>query len=509
MKEILSLLLSKPPASPHWEQFKNEKGLKPSQLEPTKKPMPLSQEFIRFSSQRVDQWTLSDAVRGLIVTGGIGAGKSSGSGKKIGSSFLKKGMGGLVLCVKTDEALEWEELITQVGRKKDLIRIQAGSPYGFNFLDWEQKRSEAGGGGLVTNITNFFMDVISVIDKSQSAKEDGFWDRSLRQLLNHSIVLASGLSDTLTIPNLLTVIQNAPQTLKSTEGLHSDYLSPTAEHPFDRICQQARARCKEGQRLNLEKSIEYFTQQFASLAEKTRSIVLTSFTSMADPLLREPLYSLFCDDTKIQPEDCFDGKIIVVDIPVHSFQFVGRIANLIWKTAFKRACQSRVRPETPVFFWMDECQYLVDPSDGAFQTTARSSLCCSVFLTQTISNLTAEFGSQSKVDALLACFQTKIFHQNGDYETNAWATKTIQKLPVTLTSESKPKNSLFSWNKSHTVTQSTQWQEDVPGRVFLTLKSGGIENQYRVEGIVFVPGRKFSSSKPWIRAVFDQKQMKG
>lgn len=510
LKKLWSLL-TKPPG----ESMDQDKENLPLDSPPSFTParLKLDDELLRFSSHKLDRWTLRDAARGLVAFGGIGAGKSSGSGKKIATQFLKSGMGGLVLCVKTDEALEWEDLIARTERKKDLIRIRAGSSMGFNFLDWEQKRSSEQGGGLVTNITNFFMDVISVIDRNQSSKaEDGFWDRTLRELLSNAIVIASCLSESLTLSNLLRLIEAAPQTVRNrveeqnqkTEFFHSSGLAPDS---FELICTQARKNCPDQKRRELESSIQFFNERFSALAEKTRSIVVASFTSMADPLLREPLLSLFCQGTQVKPEDCFSGKIVVIDVPVHSFQLVGRIANLIWKTAFKRACQQRVRPETPVFFWVDECQYLIDPSDGDFQTTARSSLCCTVFLTQTISHLYAEFGNESKVNALMSCLQTKIFHQNGDSQTNSWASKTIQKMPVTTSSQSRPKGGFFLNQSQGTVTESIHWEDDVPGRVFLNLKSGGPENKFQVEGIVFYPGRKFSSGKPWMKAIFDQKKI--
>jgi len=305
--------------------------------------------------------------------------------------------------------------------------------------------------------------------------------------------MASHLSPTLSIAHLLQVVEQAPQSLQGSV-------------PFDALCEEAWTKCPEKNRPELETSLRSFKQRFAALADKTRSIVVTSFTSMIDPLMREPLQSLFCEKTRVRPEDCFAGKLILVDLPVHSFQFVGRIANLIWKTAFKRACQQRVQPTIPVFLWIDECQYLLDPSDAAFQTTARSSLCCSVFLTQTISNLVAEFGNSARVDALLSCLHTKVFHQNGDHATNTWASQTIQKMPVRVQSESRPKTFAFLKPDQTSVTESTHWEEDVPGRVFLNLKSGGPENRSQVEGIVFYPGRKFSNGKPWMKAVFDQKK---
>ena len=55
-----------------------------------------------------DNWTLRDAVRGVQIFGGIGSGKSSGSGRSLALSFLKSGFGGIVLTGKVDEAERWK-----------------------------------------------------------------------------------------------------------------------------------------------------------------------------------------------------------------------------------------------------------------------------------------------------------------------------------------------------------------------------------------------------------------
>ena len=50
-----------------------------------------------------DVFTLRDACQGVHVFGGIGSGKTSGSGKALASAYLRAGFGGLVLCAKPDE----------------------------------------------------------------------------------------------------------------------------------------------------------------------------------------------------------------------------------------------------------------------------------------------------------------------------------------------------------------------------------------------------------------------
>lgn len=53
------------------------------------------------------QLDIRNAVTGVQIFGGIGSGKSSGSGKTLAYSFLKNGFGGIVLTGKIDETETW------------------------------------------------------------------------------------------------------------------------------------------------------------------------------------------------------------------------------------------------------------------------------------------------------------------------------------------------------------------------------------------------------------------
>ena len=55
-----------------------------------------------------DYFTLRDAFAGVHVFGGIGSGKTSGSGKAIAGALLRANAGGLVLCAKPDERERWQ-----------------------------------------------------------------------------------------------------------------------------------------------------------------------------------------------------------------------------------------------------------------------------------------------------------------------------------------------------------------------------------------------------------------
>jgi len=62
---------------------------------------PLELPLFRFTKH--DWLSLRDAFEGIHIFGGLGSGKTSGSGQTIAHSFLRSGFGGLVLTAKPGE----------------------------------------------------------------------------------------------------------------------------------------------------------------------------------------------------------------------------------------------------------------------------------------------------------------------------------------------------------------------------------------------------------------------
>jgi hypothetical protein len=463
----------------------------------------LKDELFRWSDSREDVMTLEDALRGFKVLGATGGGKTTGAGFKVGKALLANGFGGLILCVKEDEAAYWMELARREGRLSDVRRITIDGAIRYNFLDAEAK---TGGKMLTMNISELFSEVISLVNRTpKTPQKDPFWSDVLMGMLNHAIVLQEAAEGRVSVPILKRIITSAvPASESRPRNLPTALGQKPAEDPAQLYLKGlfSEARSKRPGDREVEQAIEFFSGEFVRLADKTRSIVVTTFTSMADALLREPLRSLLCEDTTAMPEEVFEGRIFIVDVPVHIYQRVGLVINLIWKTAFKRACQRRRTISTsrrPVFLWADESHYLFDQVDSEFQTTARSSLCCTVLLTQNLANYYAKIGDRASVQALLGSLHNKIYHQNNDAETNQFAAEAIGKLPIEVKSVTEG----FGGKRSTTTSQV--WDYDVPVRTFTNLGSGGWRNRFRVEGIVHCPGRKFSSGKTWLKASFEQK----
>ena len=128
--------------------------------------------------------------------------------------------------------------------------------------------------------------------------------------------------------------------------------------------------------MDFDGTADFWLNDYPSLSERTRSIIVSSFTAKASTLLRSPLRRLFCSDTTVSPADSCAGKVIVIDLPVKEYGEAGRFAQVLFKTVWQRDIERRRVDQStrPVFLWADESQYFVTSEDMLFQQTARSAL---------------------------------------------------------------------------------------------------------------------------------------
>lgn len=515
--------------------------------------------IIKFSKDEPKNWwTIRDAVRGVQIFGGIGSGKSSGSGKTLALKYLQLGFGGLVLTGKADETEQWLEYAHKMDRWQDVVvfgeknkfeiwlgylkkmnktrseidsaisefrskyKWSNGNELRFNPLDYEMKR-DGDGAGQTDNIVNIFSSIIKMgsrFNGSGGSGDDPFWDMALQRCIKASIDLLKLAKEDISIENITRVIREAPSG-ESFLSLYSD-LSNAEEYLKDEQWHNHKNELEElvsqlqnwtdtnycvkcihiADNLDLDINeirsfqfvVSYFLNDFATLAEKTRSSILEYFYSFANPFLSGLLAEYFATKTssKIKPEITFEGKIIILDFPVKKYLQIGVYAQAIYKMMWQQAIERRdvkIYPK-PVFLWIDEAQYFINEADMLFQTTARSSRACSVFITQNISNYYATIGGKhpkEKVDSLLGNLATKIFHANNDYVTNQWAANVIGK---TYKSKASIRYGDKNEDGGGTISETLQYQ--VEPQEFTILESGGTEeSNFQVQGYIAVAGKKW------------------
>jgi type IV secretory pathway TraG/TraD family ATPase VirD4 len=484
---------------------------------PSRDKWKLSQPLLHWGDD--EYWTIGDSFENTLVVGATGSGKSTGSGYQIAESAIRAGYGMLVLLAKDDREF-WERICKRAGRRRDLVFFGPKEPWRFNFLDYELNHGGRGA-GLTENVVSLFSTVLEMSErntgKGGGREDEGYWRRSCRQLCRNAIDLLLLASGRVSIPDLYRVIVSAPSSLDETHA------EAWQKHSYCFQClKQAETRNKsKSQQKDFELVADYFLIEYPALSDKTRSIIVSSFTSMVDVLNRGLLRDLFCTETNITPEAVEDGYIVVVDLPVKWYGEVGLYSQALWKLMFQTAIERRNRRTSPrpVMLFADEAQFTVSSNDMHFLSTCRSSRVATVYLTQNISNFYAALGGRDnatvEADSVFGNLNTKIFHANGDHVTNAWAANLIgqerQHFFNSGVNHQRPHDTFdmmlgLGSGMSASAGASEQMAFAVEPSEFTRLKTGGRRNRWCIDAVVFQSGRIFpSTGRTWRFVSFKQR----
>ncbi len=464
-----------------------------------------SAPLLQLSEYPEDAWTVKDSFSGCLITGETGSGKSTGSGAALARAFLRRRFGGLVLTCKADEAETWRKYCAETGCLHSLIEFGPEHPWRFNFLNYELTRPGRGS-GQTENIVTLFTDVIETLERRDGGgRSDPYWDRALKQLLRNSVDLLAIARNEIRMTELHELIVSAPQ---SPEQLRSESWQQSS---FCMRCiREGEAKEKtERQRHDFGVTARFWLSEYPTLSDRTRSIIVSCFTSLADVLLRGLAHELLCTKTNLVPEICHEGAVVILNVPIKQFDVVGLTIQTVFKLLFQRSLERRdlSKHPRPNFLWIDEAQWFLCRSDPLFQTTARSARCASVLLTQNIGNLHAAIGKPA-TDTLVGNLTTKFIHCNTDATTNEWSSNLFAKTYQYRTSSgtSTRESDYGNETTSHNTGGHEALEHQVLPIEFSALRKGGHENDRCVDAFVFEGGRKWrASGKNHLRVSFKQK----
>lgn len=475
-------------------------------------------------------FTVRDAVEGVQIFGGIGSGKTSGSGRMLALKYLSHGFGGLVLTAKADEKDLWVDYCTKANRLNDLIIIKPGGKHYFNFLEYESAAT-FGELSLTDNIVQVLKTVIRASEEKTGGKsDDQFWETALDMLIANVIDLCQLAYGKVSIQQLYDIVLTAPKKEKEPNrqtGKGSfDHVYGIAKEKFDQklkalmgsltLNEQAHKhdaefmdslvmeRIPEGWTL---KSVDqFFAETYRNLGEKTRSIIEFYFVGFLYRLLQEPVRSLFCRyASTITPDDCLSGKIILVDLPVKRYHKIGRDAQVLFKYIWQRAMERRNVKENgrPVFLFADEAQHFLHEYDSEYQATARSSRIATVYISQNLPNYHVNMGgvkSEYRVKSFLGTLGTKIFHANADIETNIYASDLIGEAYT----EDNSRSVTMAGQFSSTQGLSYKLEKRVRPEEFVSLKTGSPQNNFLVQAYMHKQGKAFHDGQNFRKITFKQ-----
>jgi len=447
---------------------------------------PLSAPLLRVSSR--DQLTIKDAFEGIHVFGGLGSGKSTGSGKSLAHAFLRSGFGGLVLAAKTDEVQTWVEYAEKTGRQASVLKFGPEDGEHFNFIRYEMQRPGAGA-GIASNLVNLFEQVLEIQSPGKVVGGDPYWRQARAQLMRNAIELVQLARGEVDFDDVAAVIRSAPltrQEVRDPDWRNKSVCARCLAEAFDKVKESGNPQDIR----SLSVIAAYFQEEFAGLDPDPRSSVVSMVGALTDMLLRGPLHTMFMTRTTFIPELLYSGTVIILNMPVHEYNDAGKFAQVLFKTIVQRMLERRSdldhkNPDTarPIFLWADEAQFFATPQDTMFQTTARSSRVATVYMTQNLPNYYDAFGADSggrdRAKKLLGAFGIKIFHANGDLETNEYAERLFGKHHV--------------WRESHGTNESETWGKSSGG--------GGVAGSSSYS-------RTLGSSRNWTQVLESQYQAK-
>lgn len=474
--------------------------------------------------------TFRAAMESFIVIGGTGSGKTTSSSALVSTKLLKNGFGGLVLTAKSDERKLWERYAKQTGRTKDLIIVEPGGNHSFDFLHYISDRSNSKS-AYAENIVHVLTTIIRASEEKSGGKQDDpFWENSQNILIHNVIDLCLLAYGKVSVKDLYEIVMSAP---KAADPNYGDPKKNAFAKAFNKAQENVDAQV-EAFNSNLTKAAEeeldtkekfedavlralpdaatlkfldqFFMDSYRNLSEKTRSIVEFSFTGFLFRLLKNPVHSLFCSHVNtFKPEDVFEGKIILLDLPVKLYHKVGRDIQILFKYLFQQAMEKRNIDDNtkPVFIYADEAQHFLHEYDSDFLATSRGSRIVSCYITQNLPNLHANMGgikSEYRVKSLLGNFGTKIFHANTDTETNNYASELFGDGYIEDISSSNTIAGDFSSSK----TISYKLERMERPEEFQFLKTGGPQNNFLVEAYVHRQGQLFHNGLPFKKVIFSQ-----
>lgn len=482
--------------------------------------------LLRFG--RRDVWRARDAFEGVSILGGVGSGKSSGSGQAIAIALLKAGYGGVVMCAKNNEAARWHAYARAAGRSASVITFDASGRHRFNFMDYTLATLARDGFDQ-----NLSAALLAAAEASRTVKAEGgsdnpFFRDAAEELVIHALALLKAAYGAIRLRELMQFIDSAPTSIEQARK---------PEWQAESFCAQTLLRCgdlaakgdAEAERV-AEQHGDYWLLRFPMLGDRTRSSIVATLTSTLSGLLSGRIHELMCTDTTIVPELTHEGAILILDLSIHEFGHVGAVAQQIIKTLWMKSVQRRRihRGMRPVFLWIDESQYFLSEADAEFLSTSREYRACPVYITQDLPTYYAALGganAENRGRQLVAKFQTRIFHANTDPATNSFASEIIGKVKKEKMnlSVSGGRQSGVSGTQgeqeggygggagrsiSRNRTLETYDDADIPPEYFGNeLRTGGRENGYQVDAILIRSARRWRASRRnRIKVAFHQKR---
>jgi type IV secretory pathway TraG/TraD family ATPase VirD4 len=468
-------------------------------------------ETVLLDWTRSDPFTVRDLLNGgIAIFGRSGSGKTSSSGKVIGRSLIEyPRSGGLILGAKNSDVPMWQEIFSGCGRHRDLIVFGSlKDKWRFNFLDFVCQT-----GGHTREVTRCIRTIGETLhtgDGGGHGEDGAFWEQQQERLIYNAVEIVKLARGRISAPEMQRFITSAaysPQQLSSEqwqEGFHNQCLKAA----FSR-----RKSAIESHDHQL--ATDYWLGEFPQMADKTRSSILAGVMAVLHVFNTGIVRELVSTSTTVTPNDMFNGKWVLVNMPPASYGDNGTFVNAGFKYLTQLAnLRRQVGPGSCInVIWADEAQQFVNKFDAHYLAQCRSRMGCVIFLTQSLASYYGALkgeGGRHQADALLSNFNHKLLHALGDVQTAEWAASLVgRSLQTFVGGSTQDQGDMFDsmfGRSSYTGNFSEHYEQILQNNAFLSgLRTGGPDNGFLADAILVRSGMPFSNGASFIPCTFSQK----
>ena len=422
-------------------------------------------------------FNVGDAFESVLFIGSSGSGKTSAAGTYY-RALLQAQFGGLVLCVKGNQAEKFVALCRECGRESDVILLGVNGGHRFNPL----------AGASVTEAASVLVELADVLRRQTSKAEDAFFRQQCEIMLHRLLTLCWSHYGRLDISDVARMFKGrATDLIRLADPVWRQ--SSVMAAALDK----ARANPDE----DVQRAIEYFEQDFPTHGDRLQGSLAATVSGVLDNLTSRKMKALFSGESTFTMRDLlFGGKICVLAVPVLGDEGLmtdptdGKIANGLMQFCFCRAA-AKGQHENNVFLISDECQETISAELRSKLSVLRDYRVATVLLTQDLPTIDAVLNENER-EAIFSKCATKVFLRQGHGKTREWIAGEIGKYMGEQTSHTTT-HSDGKTSRSHSTQPAELWQ--VRPESFATLKNGKEENDCIVESVVLFNGNR--SKERW------------
>ena len=224
-----------------------------------------------------------------------------------------------------------------------------------------------------------------------------------------------------------------------------------------------------------DQCLAYFADEWADLANETRTTVQAFITNMIDPFLGVPYNTVFSGKSTMTVAEMIEqGKILYVYMPIAEKEAMSKVICTFVKLEYYREVLKRPDKPRPSFFLCDEFQVyftgMPGKGDADFFERSRQSKHANVVATQNYPALMKAVGDkESVVNNMLSNCAVKIFLRNTDDKTNDWASKIFGQKLVAMASSNVSAGGGKNAAGSAGASASRQYDQKVRPEEFVSL----------------------------------------